>query len=239
MILYYESFDKFHAAARACATDLAMEVVPCTLLELEPDWVTSKYSISRPDRSYFTVEGVRILRAAGLAVKRWVQPIFVQPNGHVGLIHCAIEDSVLIRMFAEPGNIGIEVRGKNTRVLVGPPAQFSPGNLSNHMKALRGEKDPNGEPYKRIPFADIAADACPAWAESTSWEPGSEDGGRFWQKVNLYGYVRVQSREAVQDQIYATGQAENFAWVSREVLREARKAGMVNGHLRSAMSLLV
>ncbi len=77
------------------------------------------------------------------------------------------------------------------------------------------------------------------WSMSVKWEDGAEDGGRFWEKVNQYGYVQVLAFSALDPVIESTGQPENFAWVSRNVLRQARQEGMVNGHLRAAMSLLV
>ena len=240
-------FELFSHWAHSRASALAMEAEPCSLADLAPEWIEEKeqgrlQTIAHYLRLFFHIEGVRIVRSAGITIKRWMQPMFFQPSGFVGLVICESEHQepdVLVRLFAEPGNLGIKVDGVNTRVLAGPPIQFSPGNLVLHQKALRGEVDEKGNAFKPVPFADVALHESVSWAKNAHWEKAVEDGGRFWEKANQYGLITVPYRDAAEEEIENTGKREDFAWVSLPVWRRMRRAEMINGHMRSISSLLV
>lgn len=240
----FSSSERFRAWAQERSTELAMDVERVSLSSLAPTWVVTEERLARPDGQFFSVEGVRVVRSAGREVSGWSQPMMFQPPGHVGLIQWlgnanTLTRDLLVRVMAEPGNRGIEISGVNTRVLVGPPVQFSPGNLAQHGRAIRGELDSDGRPYKRVPFADLASYSIPNWVTSAWWEDAVEDGGRFFEKKNRYGLISVKTREAVEDEIQATGQPENFVWISIGFLHDLRVMGYLNGHLRSLMSMLL
>lgn len=240
-------FDLFSYWANKRASALAMEAQPCPLGDLAPEWIEEKemgklQTIVHHLGLFFRVEGVRIVHSAGVSIKRWMQPMFFQPSGYVGLVICESEHQepdILVRLFAEPGNLGIKIDGVNTRVLAGPPIQFSLGNLAVHEKALRGEVDEKGNAFKPVPFASVALHRPVPWASNTHWEKAVEDGGRFWEKANHYGLITVSYRNAVEEEIENTGKREDFAWVSLPVWRRMRRAEMINGHMRSISSLLV
>ncbi|MBI2475227.1 NDP-hexose 2,3-dehydratase family protein [Candidatus Uhrbacteria bacterium] len=240
----FERSDEFVAWATDRASALAMEVERTPLSSLAPTWVTDYIKIARPDGQYFSVEGFQIKQSGGREVSGWSQPMIVQPSGYVGLIRrfgSRIDpDKLLVRLFPEPGNIGIRSDLVNTRVLVGPPIQFSKGNLENHIKALNGELDPNGKSYKQVPFASIATESKkPTWVNFAVWESAVEDGGRFFEKANKYVIVNVLSIEDVEAEIQLTGQPENFAWINIYIWRTLRQSGFLNGHMRSVSSMLI
>ncbi|MBI4713960.1 NDP-hexose 2,3-dehydratase family protein [Candidatus Uhrbacteria bacterium] len=236
--------EEFRRWAKERAVELTMKVDLVSLSSLAPTWMTDNESISRPDGQFFKVVGVNISRSGGREISGWGQPMISQPSGFVALIRWfgnadIRTNEVLVRLFPEPGNKGIEIDGVNTRVLVGPPIQFSPGNLENHQKALRGECDKNGNPYRSVPFASVALETKPEWAVYVDWENAVEDGGRFFEKLNRYGTILVRSRDVVESEILSTGQPENFAWISLSALRDLRRLGYLNGHMHSLMSLLI
>ncbi len=239
----FERPDEFCAWAIDRASALAMEVERVPLSVLAPTWMTDETKISRQDGQFFSVEGFQIKRSGGREVSGWGQPMIVQSTGYVGLIRkfgSRIDpDKLLVRLFPEPGNIGFIVDDTNTRVLVGPPIQFSTGNLENHRKAMRGELDSNGKPYKPVPFASIATEEKPTWVNFATWEDAVEDGGRFYEKVNSYVVVNVSSFEDVEEEIQLSGQPENFAWININHWRILRQSGLINGHMRAVSSLLI
>ena len=231
----------FFTFAHKRADALAMASEECSISWLRPDWKVSDAGLMRPDGRFYSVRGVRIAGAAGREVASWKQPmLFTVGKGFVALI-VHEPNRILVRMLAEPGNIGIEVpQGRNTRVLVAPPVQFSQSNLDHHRKALQGELDRGGRPIKPVPFADLVLSPQKVgWASHIAWEDAVEDGGRHFEKVNKYGHIRVADEGLVNQEVKKTGQPENFAWITRSVLREARAAGFLSGHMRAVMSLLV
>lgn len=257
-IQIFRKFDHFRSWAEERARALAMEAHTVSIPELEPDWEVSEGVLRRPDGRFFTVRGVQVTHAAGREVSGWGQPMVCDDDsGFVAIITrrsgvLVNREPVLVRMKGEPGNRGmfVEVDGKpfNTRVLVCPPVQFSQGNLDNHRRALKGELDPKGKPYKRVPFASLALkDALPAWAVIAPWQDAAEDGGRFFEKINRYGHVPAfgDREDQLASEIEATGQGEDFAWISRDILRNIFRLTLrsrnclANFHLRSVCSLLV
>jgi hypothetical protein len=130
-------------------------------------------------------------------------------------------------------------------VLVCPPVQFSKGNLENHRRALRGELDVMGNPYRPVPFADLApGEPQLSWISKRHWHRAVEDGGRFFLKENMYGLVQVNETRLgdLEAMVHSTGQSEDFAWITKNVLRMifvSRTGQLANGHLRSVCSLLV
>ena len=242
----FQDFDGFLAWAMERAAALAMEVEPCPLGELAPDWVVGD-SIARPDGGFFTVEGRRIVRAAGREISGWKQPLiaketagfvaFLRTNNHFSP---SGRDGFLVRVKAEPGNYGIQLPGDlDSCVLVAPPVQFSKGNLANHERALRGENDAQGRPIKRVPFASAALPKPPSWVRNVVWEDGVEDGGRFDKKRNRYGRISITDPAHILDEVALTGAVDDFAWVDLPLLREIRRHGLGNGFLRSALSMLI
>ena len=239
----FERPDEFCAWAIDRASVLAMEVERVPLSLLAPTWMADEIKIARQDGQFFSVEGFEVKRSGGREVSGWGQPMFVQPTGYVGLIRKfgsrVDPDKLLVRLFPEPGNIGFIVDGANTRVLVGPPIQFSVGNLENHVKAVNGELDSNGKPYKRVPFASIAGSQKPEWVNHATWEDAVEDGGRFYEKVNRYVVVNIFSLDDVESEVQLSGQPENFAWININHWRILRNSGLLNGHMRSVSSMLI
>ncbi len=147
-------------------------------------------------------------------------------------------EHTLVRLLAEPGNWGIRLGNVNTHALVAPTFAASQGNLVNHERALRGENDPNGQPYRPIPLYETVKGyevqgRC-AWITC----PGS--GGRQMYLRNRLGRVELSGREKIDTNIELerSGQAQDFAWVSWAVLRQIRDASLANAHLLSAMALM-
>lgn len=249
--------DEFLPYFEARAQALAMEVRPAHLAQCEPAWkVVGKIlnglfdgvsvqsfmasEIKRPDGRFFRIAGIDVVRAAGREVSGWFQPmIFDDGDGFVALVHDLSTDDVLVRIKAEPGNVGLEICGANTRVLVSPSLQFSRGNLLHNEAALRGELDEKGQRINPIPLAGLVSDGRYFTLDSDEWELAPEDGGRFFEKVNRYGLVDIWAKQDVEEDLMELGaSAEDFLWVSIDLLRRIRRAGLANGHLRSAMSLL-
>lgn len=252
----WREFSEFHPWAEERAKALAMEARTCSIPELAPDWAISEGVLGRPDDRFFKVRGVQVTSAAGREVSGWGQPMVCDDGGgYVALItldshNPSVEGRMLVRMKGEPGHRGmfVEVDDKpfNTRVMVCPPAQFSQGNLDHNRKALKGELDSKGKPCQPVPFASLAlTDAQPVWAQRVSWHEAAEDGGRFYLKTNRYGVAEVDERqeEKLEAEIEATGRSEDFAWISRGVLRAIFQHpldnNLANFHLRSVCSLLV
>jgi len=239
----FERPDEFCAWAIDRASVLAMEVERVPLSLLAPTWMADEIKIARQDGQFFSVEGFEVKRSGGREVSGWGQPMFVQPTGYVGLIRKfgsrVDPDKLLVRLFPEPGNIGFIVDGVNTRVLVGPPIQFSTGNLTNHVKAMKNELDTSGKPYRPVPFASIAGSQKPEWVNYATLEDAVEDGGRFYEKLNRYVVVNVSSLEDVEGEVQLSGQPENFAWININHWRILRNSGLLNGHMRSVSSMLI
>ena len=78
-----------------------------------------------------------------------------------------------------------------------------------------------------------------ALAPQSWWESACEDGGRFFEKVNRNGVLIIEEREVADRHVRACPEAEDFAWVSRDVLTHARQMGWLNFHLRSVLSMLL
>ena len=180
-------------------------------------WVVGTDGVGRPDGRFFIISAVEISVGQGREVTSWYQPmIFGDGQGYILMIEDEETGAILLRAKTEPGNLGLKVNGLDTRVLLSPPFQASQANMDTH-----GAKVPLIEFAKQI----------------TAWEVASEDGGRFYEKCNFYGCASV-NRPEIDAQIASSPTPDDFIWVSRELLRELRRKGLVNGHLRSAMSLL-
>ncbi|MBI4133258.1 NDP-hexose 2,3-dehydratase family protein [Candidatus Uhrbacteria bacterium] len=222
------------------ARALAMETEDCLLSELAPAWIVDADSVRRPDGGFFTVRGRHVRRAAGREVSGWSQPlIFGDSGGTVALAICSVVgegDLYLVRVKAEPGAMGIEVDGQNTRVIVSPTLQFSRSNLERHGRALRGETDERGQSIKPVPLAGILNEH----RFRVSWQPVPEDPGRFADKVNRAGFIHAPSTDAFNGDIteLPEEQRHDFAWVNLEVLRMLCSRGYANSHLRSVMAML-
>jgi len=217
----FQDFDSFNRFALARTQALAMEVVPTTLAGCEPAWrvfgkilkglfdgiMTETFiprEIKRPDGRFFRIAGVNVTKAAGREVSGWSQPMIMgDGDGFVALVHDLATDDVLIRLKAEPGNVGVATEYcANTRVLVCPPIQFSRSNLEHNECALRGERDKDENPIRPIPLAGLVTDGRFTTLDDGSfWERASEDGGRFFEKVNRYGLIEVKRREELDADI--------------------------------------
>lgn len=237
MIAIFWDYSEFESFFFERAEKLALVTEDCSLSELAPDWIVDEDSLRRPDGEFFKVRGRKVTSSGGHNVRRWKQPMIFQPSGTVA---CVFDDGTnlfLVRCLAEPGSIGLQIAGQNTRVLVAPSLQFSPGQLELHRRAERGEVRPDGEPYKPTPLAGvISGDRFKA-----RWEVSNEDPGRFAEKVNRIGLIHIPSLAALDHdlELMAAEAQANFAWVSLEVLRVIRVRGLMNSHLRSVMAMLV
>lgn len=259
MSAFFSDMESFYAFLQKRADALAMEAEEVTLAECEPTWkvvgrtikglfegvMTNTFiphQVARPDRRFFRIAGVNVRRAAGREVSGWSQPmIFDDGDGFVALVIDRKTDDVLIRLKAEPGNVGVATeKNPNTRVLISPPIQFSRGNLEHNERALRGELDEKGQPMKPIPLASLATDGRFLTLDSPDWKKAPEDGGRFYEKVNNYALIDVASKLKVETDLQELGaDIQDFAWISISLLRQLSDEGLLNGHLRSVLSLLV
>ncbi len=256
----FEDVESFMRYFRARAEVLAMDARRTTLARCEPVWrVFGKMfnglidgrtvrtfiakEVARKDGRFFRIAGVEISAPLGREVRSWCQPMIIgDGGGYVALVEQEATRHHLVRLKAEPGNIGIQVEGKNTRVLVAPPIQFSRSNLEHNQRALRGETDEGGHPIRPIPMTSIVTDGRYATLEDMDfWERAVEDGGRFYEKVNRYGLIEVTRREELDGDIQALPEEdrENFCWITLELLLQLRRRGLINGHMRSGMSLIV
>lgn len=148
-----------------------------------------------------------------------------------------MSDHCLVRVIAEPGNWGYVHEGRNTHTLIGPTFSASQGNMENHERARRGEKDPLGNPYREIPMYErvkqLDAEGRCEWCVA----PGS--GGRQMFLRNRIAVVELTGSEKmdVNQELAAVGQGEDFAWVSIKLAREIRKRS-ANYHLLAALGLM-
>lgn len=227
----------------ARAQALAMEVELAPLSACAPAWDVNSEAVYRPDGGFFRVDGLVVKKAAGREVSGWKQPILTRDAG--GKIAIVTADDpefgqdflFLVRAKAEPGNKGVTLPdGTNSRVLVSAPLQFSLTNLERHSKARRGEPDDKGNPIKPVPIADLLDDAG---VSEQFWEDGVEDGGRFFEKTNRYGHLRVTDRSVADKHVIASPEVHDFAWVTRDVLAQARREAQLNFHLRATLSMLI
>lgn len=221
----FNRFDGFMEFFQERAGYNIVETDELPLSGIRPDWVFDEAEGKRAAGGYFRVIGASIL-ARGREVRSWLQP-FLKELGDPGTVALVVESEtghVLIRVKGEPGNLGIVVGGRNTRVLISAPLQFSASNLARHHGG------------RSVPLANI----CEGARFEKTWIRVSEDGNRFFEKVNRNGIVRVPNRAALDADLAALGDGQDdFAWVSLEVLRKILKAGYANSHLRSVMALLV
>ncbi|NQV90346.1 NDP-hexose 2,3-dehydratase family protein [Candidatus Uhrbacteria bacterium] len=180
-------------------------------------WVVGTDAIGRPDGRFYRVVNVVTKVGSGREVTAWESPMVVDEGGYILLIVDNESGDVLVRAKAEPGNMGVVLKdGSQSRVLLSPPFQASMANMNAHGS--------------RVPLIVIVRGF-------KEWELASEDGGRFFEKENQYGLM-VTDRELIDHATARSSNPDDFIWVSRETLREARRRKLLNGHLRSAMSLL-
>jgi hypothetical protein len=190
--------------------------------ELRGGWDHDGHVI-RSRMHFFSVKCVIVTRPKQrTAVEElWRQPMVTnEGEGTVALIMHEFTGDHLIRLRAEPGNSGYVLPdGKNTHVLVGPPIQFSAPNIA---RSARGP--------------ELAA----LTREIKHWEYQCEDGGRFYEKRNRYGILRIRQHRDIRAHLEALGGAQaDFAWVSHDVLIDIRRRGLMNGFLPSALSRLL
>jgi len=238
VVLHIDSIDDLVTFLQARAEALAMGAAECGLNELGPDWEVIP-RIIHSLKGFFDFIGVNITKANGREVAGWKQPMIRDAGGVVAVVRqkcvplmdadgvCIDQSYFLVRAKAEPGNIGFPLAGGvNSRVLLSPPLQFSMANLQNNPG--------------KIPLVALVLDDNGQCMLTT--EPAPEDGGRFYEKVNQYSLVdiAVGQGRAISDEIEKLGPgAADFAWIKDSLLRGMFRAGWANGHLRSAMSLLV
>lgn len=231
MTCIFSKFEEFNAYLLERAAINALVVEECPLSECK-GWEVTGDRVARPDGKFFQLVGRRIRAANGREETSWYQPMIVEmDSGYVGIVSAPSEGKVLVRVKGEPGNKGVEIDGKDTHVLVSPPLQFSRSNLALNDQVLKGEVTGRAP----IPLAHLYNDA------RFSHHPveAKEDGGRFTQKVNFYDLVAVPSLEALESDIQADKQRDDFAWISLPLFAELGRRGLLNGHLRSIMSLLL
>lgn len=180
-------------------------------------WVVGTDGVGRPDGRFYRIVNVVTEVGSGREVTSWKSPMMCDEGGYILLIVDSESGDVLVRAKAESGNMGVVLEdGSQSRVLLSPPFQASLANVAVHGS--------------RVPLVEIVYGF-------EGWEDASEDGGRFFEKQNQYGLM-INDREVIDRSIARSPNPNDFIWVSREVLRELRRKGLVNGHLRSAMSLL-
>ncbi|GEM_PF-2577251 len=195
----------------------------------------------RIDSSFFDVVGVSVT-TSGPEVSGWEQPMLEERGpGFVALFTHDVVTTyyALVRMIAEPGNMGYNIGSvdapMNSHVLVAPSFQASHGNLTSNPG--------------KVPLASFVVQMTPEVA------PGSfslklktvtapKEGGRYLHSFNHQGLlvVKSQEREALESAVLALPEdqgRDDYAWVSRSLLREIRDRGWANAHLWSAMALLV
>ncbi len=247
MVLRFQAFSLFSAFVHERAPFIAMDPAVTPLGDIETvdvpgkpsAWIADRKSLRRRDRRFMRGIGVRVGNPSGTPVSGWRQFMIAGDHGgRIVLITAVIDGEyhLLVRLRGEPGNIGIQVDGVDTCVLVTPPLQFSRSNLEHHRRALRGDIDDGGKPVKRIPLADLVRRRDIEW-----WYRQPVDGGRFWRKWNNYGILHLGNDlskiGAIEAALTATGPgAADFAWISFEVLRQALRARLINSDLRAVLA---
>jgi len=158
----------------------------------------------RTDGTYFEMIGVKITNA-GREVTQWEQPMLRETGGPgaLVLIKARGEENYLVAAKAEPGN------PRPGRILLAPPLQASKANLK---QAHGGKRPPRAE---LLDEGGVRQTDLP------------QDGGRYFEKVNTYSVVEVESEKIILNQ--------NERWFTRDELREAFFAGEVNEHLSQAL----
>lgn len=221
MIRSFEMIDAFLAFALERARELAMDVEPCALSELAPDWLVdpADRGVYRPDGNFFTVSGVRVAKAANREKTAWKQPLIFRKGGGSVLLVCARERGrFLVRLKAAPGHAAIVFDFRNTRVLVCATVECSSSNEQLHC----------------VPLGDLVKDP------RIRWSIGHGDGALTFEKVNRLGLLDLPPGEEVDRlQSLSYKAAEDFAWINREVFRYVLAEGHCNLHLREAASLLI
>jgi hypothetical protein len=157
-------------------------------------------------------------------------------DGKVVLL-CDQSGNCLVRAIAEPGNWGFVHNRKNTHVLVGSTFSASQGNMKNHERALRGDRDPYGNPYRQIPLYEFVKRLDENGRCDWCVSPGS--GGRQVFLRNLMAVMKIDEREKedVNRELNGVGQGQDFAWVSMDVLRYIRRKD-ANSHLLATIGLM-
>ncbi len=242
-ILVFTDWEAFAAWLNERANALAMEVEPCNLSDCGPAWQISWKQLFRPDGSFFQVIGAWAKKVAGREVPFWKQPMIAGEQNAKAAIVVTGDDEirltatplppqlVLVRAKADIGNIGVKLAdGTNSRVLMAPSVQFSQGNLDQHNKFRAGESG-----VQSVPLAGIIFDAE---LKDARWEDAPQDGARFYEKVDAVAVLKMSSREVADRYVGELKEAAqaDFVWVTRDVLAEVRRRGLVNAHLRLALS---
>lgn len=207
-----EEWQKWLNEQRAKNT-MVVEEIP--LRDVQPPWdMQNDGNYRREPPAFFNLEGLKI--QAKREVPAWTQPIMKEiGNGAVVLAETSerkywiAKDSevVLLSATPEPGNL----KEKN-HVLLRPTIQASESNLSQ----AHGGKLP--------PYAELLE------KHSVEWYYLPQDGGRFSEKVNKYGIIRLDSKDEVQIR-------PESRWFNRYEMRQAFKNGDMTEHLTQVLLL--
>ncbi|MBQ73471.1 MAG: NarL family transcriptional regulator [Gammaproteobacteria bacterium] len=202
-----EFLDWFKSKNQTCLS----EVCKISLSELE-GWCFSDYPHQLVHRSgkFFSVGGVRVKTTFG-PVPEWDQPIITQPEvGILGIITKVVGGVSYFLMQAkmEPGNIN--------SMQLSPTVQAT---RSNYTCVHKGKLPPYLEYFKNRGKAKILVDQIQ-----------SEQGARFFQKVNRNMVVEVENDIQISD---------NFCWLTLGQIKQLLlKDNIVNMDSRSVLSCI-
>ena len=189
-------------AERQAASSMTTDTLP--LGELV-QWETTSDMVRRRAGGFYQVIGVdvKVPREGQREVMGWDQPMIQDLSGP-GVIILVVDtdDRVLVHAKAEPGN------ASSGCVLLAAAIQTSLANLN---QAHGGRKPPFSEL--------LGGNLC--------LTRQTEDGGRFYKKVNHYGWVEVNASQVTL--------TEDHRWVSLNELKQAVRDGHANCHLRTAL----
>ncbi len=219
--------EEFMAFALKRASELSMGVHKASLSVCD-GWKVTQDVIFHPNRRRFYCCGIHIHKIRNREVSGRAQPMICEETvGHAAVVVC--RNLVLVRLKAEPGNIGIQVEGNNTRVLVAPPIQFSRSNLEHNQRALRGETDEGGQAIKPVPLAGLLSHG----RYRPIWHPVPQDGNRFYEKVDFVAAVSISSLEEINQDFEGLSLEDrrDFAWIDREMLFDLMRKGYASPYL--------
>lgn len=186
-----------------------MDVKRIPLCDTEGWDMQADGDFGRPDGAFFKFVGTHIsVGDKQRELAAWDQPLVKEVGeGVVVVVKSKGQDLFLVQAKLEPGN-----NPDNGYIMLNAPLSASKSNLEAKHG---GKKPPRAELYN----------------DKTQLCPLPQDGGKYLQKTNHYGWVEVDLEDIEI--------GENERWFSRSELREALVAGYVAEHLSQAILVCI
>jgi len=185
--------------------DSGMRVESIPLSKIKGWGMQDDENFGRPDKKFFSYIGVRItMSKEQREVASWDQPITKEFGDGVVVVIVDEQDRFLVQTKLEPGN-----NPQNGYVMLNAPLSAS---LSNLTTAHGGNRPPRAELLDE---------------EGVELIKVPQDGGKYINKTNMYGFVKVECSSLKIGQ--------NERWFTKNELREAFKEGFLSEHLIQAI----